>query len=132
MIQGFTNRSLKGYGLTQRYEIAHALEQFNPPAAYIINPIDRTHRSPAMKFSAAVCVIGGNLGLHSLAAAFALKAKPRRMPIHLCPNIFNPPALTALGIRSFYISTVAVPVEHTAARELALLTGVNVALASRR
>jgi hypothetical protein len=54
------------------------------------------------------------------------------------------PTLASLDIRSLHISTAAVPVEHTAARELALLTGakisltarpgagVNVALASRR
>ncbi len=90
-----------------------------------------------------LCVIWENFGLQWVAPAFALAASPRRIPIQLSPKIFMAPTLASLGIRSLHISTAAVPVEHTAARELALLTGakisivahpasgVNVALASR-
>jgi hypothetical protein len=97
-----------------------------------------------MKFPAVACAIWENLGLHWLAAAFALAAEPRRTPIQLSPKTSMAPTLASLDIRSLHISSAAVPVEHTAARELALLTGakisltarpgagVNVALASRR
>jgi hypothetical protein len=105
--------------------------RFNPRAAYIINSIDRTVLSPAMKFPAVACAIWENLGLHWLAVAFALAAGLQRIPIHHSPKISMAPTLASLGIRSLHISTAAVPVEHTAAKELALLTGAKISLAAR-
>jgi hypothetical protein len=76
-------------------------------------------------------VIWENLGLHWLAVSFALAAKRRRTPIQVSPKTTMAYTLAYLGIRSLHISAAAVPVEHTAARELALLTGAKISLAAR-
>jgi len=86
---------------------------------------------PCDEIFCTLCVIWENFGLHWFATAFALAASPRRIPIHLSPKIFMTPTLASLGIRSLHISTAAVPVEHTAARELALLTGAKISLVAR-
>ena len=84
-----------------------------------------------MKFPAVGCVIWENLGLHWFAMAFALAASPRWIPIDLSPKTSMAPTLASLGIRSLHISTAAIPVEHTSARELSLLTGAKISLTAR-
>ena len=84
-----------------------------------------------MKFPASICAIWENFGLRWLSTAFALAANPLRIPMHLVPKTFMAPTLATLGIRFLHISTAAVPVEHTSARELALLTGAKISLSSR-
>lgn len=56
-----------------------------------------------MKFPAEACAIWENLGLHWLATAFALAAKPRRTPIQLSPKTSMAPTLASLDIRSLHI-----------------------------
>ena len=41
------------------------------------------------------------------------------------------PPLASLGIRRLHLASSAVPVEHTAAHELALLTGAQIAVVPR-
>ena len=55
--------------------------------------------------------------------SFELAAKLRRTPIRLSPKTSMASTVASLGIRSLHILAAALPVEHTTARELGLLTG---------
>lgn len=63
--------------------------------------------------------------------SFELAAKLRRTPIRLSPKTSMASTVASLGIRSLHILAAALPVEHTTARELALLTGAKISLAAR-